>query len=301
MFILSLLSLINSARGLFISVDFFPKNQVLDLLHLSDVPLFSVLFASAFILIICFLLLLDLFCFLIMSVVGSFACNVKLSLFSSVSIYGAKFSEDSVFVLFCPNLFCVIFFWLTFLVMREVGLYDLYHLKCTEADFMTWQHIVRVYKCSLAAPGWLSWLSICLLLKSWSPGSWVRALCWPLCWQLKAWSLLRILCFSHSLLLSCSCSVSVAQKWINVKKKKNRTMLRSSSCTIRYSPKGYKNTDLKAYMHPNVYSSIINNSHTMERVQMSIDCWMDKEDACVCVCVCLYIYVHIYIHIHTGN
>ena len=31
-------------------------------------------------------------------------------------------------------------------------------------------------------------------------------------------------------------------------------------------------------MHPDVYSSIINNSQTMERVQMFIDWWMDKED-----------------------
>ena len=31
-------------------------------------------------------------------------------------------------------------------------------------------------------------------------------------------------------------------------------------------------------MHPNVYSSAINNSQIMERAQMSIDQWMDKED-----------------------
>ena len=34
-------------------------------------------------------------------------------------------------------------------------------------------------------------------------------------------------------------------------------------------------------MHPNVYSSIINNSQSMERAQMSIDGWMDKEDVVV--------------------
>ena len=52
---------------------------------------------------------------------------------------------------------------------------------------------------------------------------------------------------------------------------KNRTTLQSSNCTIRYLPKGYKNTDLKGHMHPNVYSSIINKSQTMERAQMSIN------------------------------
>ena len=31
-------------------------------------------------------------------------------------------------------------------------------------------------------------------------------------------------------------------------------------------------------MHPNVYSSAINNGQSMERAQMSIDRGMDKED-----------------------
>ena len=35
--------------------------------------------------------------------------------------------------------------------------------------------------------------------------------------------------------------------------------------------KGYKNTDLKGYMHPDVYSNSINNSHTTERAEMSIN------------------------------
>ena len=40
----------------------------------------------------------------------------------------------------------------------------------------------------------------------------------------------------------------------------------------------FQNLDSKEHMHPNVYSSIINNSQSMERAQMSIDWWMDKED-----------------------
>ena len=52
---------------------------------------------------------------------------------------------------------------------------------------------------------------------------------------------------------------------------KNRTTLQSSNCTIRYLPKVYKNADSKGYMHPSVYSSMINNSQIMERIQMSID------------------------------
>ena len=43
-------------------------------------------------------------------------------------------------------------------------------------------------------------------------------------------------------------------------KTKNRSILQSSNCTTRYLPNGYKNTDLKGYMYPNVYSSILNSS-----------------------------------------
>jgi len=36
------------------------------------------------------------------------------------------------------------------------------------------------------------------------------------------------------------------------------------------------NSDSKRHMHPNVYSSNIHNSQTMERAQMSIDEWIKK-------------------------
>ena len=62
------------------------------------------------------------------------------------------------------------------------------------------------------------------------------------------------------------------------KHKKNRTTLRPNNFTIWDLSKGYKNTDLEEYMHPNTYSSTINNSQTMERAQMSTDWWMDKEE-----------------------
>ena len=58
---------------------------------------------------------------------------------------------------------------------------------------------------------------------------------------------------------------------------KNRTILQPSNYTTRYLPKGYKNADLKGYMHPNVYSSTIDNSRGMERAQLSIDECVDKD------------------------
>ena len=47
-------------------------------------------------------------------------------------------------------------------------------------------------------------------------------------------------------------------------------------------------------MHTYVYSSAIDNSQSMERAQMSINGWMDKEDV-----ICVYIYIHIDTHTHT--
>ena len=57
------------------------------------------------------------------------------------------------------------------------------------------------------ALGWLSWLSVRLWLTSWSRGLWVRAPRRALCWQLRAWSLLRILGLPLSLLFPYSHSL----------------------------------------------------------------------------------------------
>ena len=61
-------------------------------------------------------------------------------------------------------------------------------------------------------------------------------------------------------------------------KVETRATLWPSNYTTRYLSKGYKNADSKGHMHPNVYSNTIGNSQTMERAQMPIDWWMDKED-----------------------
>ena len=52
--------------------------------------------------------------------------------------------------------------------------------------------------------------------------------------------------------------------WGVPQKVKNRTTLHFINCTTRYFPKGYKNTDLRWYMHPDVYSSISNSSQIMK-------------------------------------
>ena len=54
-------------------------------------------------------------------------------------------------------------------------------------------------------------------------------------------------------------------------KTKNRTTLQPSICTTRYLSKGHRVAVSKGHMHPNVYSSTINNSQSMERAQMFTD------------------------------
>ena len=83
-----------------------------------------------------------------------------------------------------------------------------------------------IEKLNPRAPGWLSRLSVRLQLSSWSCGLWVRAPCRALRWQLRAWSLLGILCLplSAPTLLSLSLSLSKVinkQKLKNKEKKKN--------------------------------------------------------------------------------
>ena len=70
------------------------------------------------------------------------------------------------------------------------------------------------------APGWLHRLSIWLPLRSWSHGLWVRAPHQALCWQLRAWSLLRVLCLPLSLPLPHSHYVSLCLSKINKCNKK---------------------------------------------------------------------------------
>ena len=59
---------------------------------------------------------------------------------------------------------------------------------------------------------------------------------------------------------------------------KNTNTLRPVNCTTRYLPKGYRCGVSKGHMHPNVYSSTINNSQSMERAQKcpSMDEWIKK-------------------------
>ena len=64
------------------------------------------------------------------------------------------------------------------------------------------------------APGWLSWLSVQLRLRPGSHSLWVQAPCQALCWQIRAWSLLWILCpsLSATLPLMFCFSLSVKNK-----------------------------------------------------------------------------------------
>ena len=52
---------------------------------------------------------------------------------------------------------------------------------------------------------------------------------------------------------------------------KNIIIIWSINSTTGYLPKGNENINLKRYMHPYVYYSIISNSHGMEVTQVYIN------------------------------
>ena len=84
---------------------------------------------------------------------------------------------------------------------------------------------------------------------------------------------------SFALLVGMQAGAATLENSMEVPQKtKNRTTLRPSNCTTRHLPKRYRCVVLKGHMHPHVYSSTINNIQIMERAQMSINWWMDKED-----------------------
>ena len=77
---------------------------------------------------------------------------------------------------------------------------------------------------------------------------------------------------SFALLVGMQAGAATLENSMEVPQKtKNRTTLGPGNCTTRYSFKGYKCAVSKGHMHPNVYSSTINNSQSMERAQMSIN------------------------------
>ena len=56
----------------------------------------------------------------------------------------------------------------------------------------------------------------------------------------------------------------------------NRITVWSTYCTTGHLPKEYENANLKGYMHPPIYCSIIYNNQIMEAAQVSIDRWVKK-------------------------
>ena len=84
---------------------------------------------------------------------------------------------------------------------------------------------------------------------------------------------------SFALLVAIQAGAATLENSMKIPQKtKNRTTLQPSNCTTRHLSKGYRCAVSKGHMHPHVDSSTINNSQIMEKAQMSIDGWMDKED-----------------------
>ena len=60
---------------------------------------------------------------------------------------------------------------------------------------------------------------------------------------------------------------------------KNRNIIGFNNSTTGFYPKKTKTLIQKKYMYPHVYFRIIYNSQDMEETQITIDRWMNKEDA----------------------
>ena len=77
---------------------------------------------------------------------------------------------------------------------------------------------------------------------------------------------------SFTLLVGMQAGVATLENSMEVPQKtRNRTTLPPSDCTTRYLSRGYRCVVLKGHIHPNVYSSTVNNSQSMETAQMSIN------------------------------
>ena len=77
---------------------------------------------------------------------------------------------------------------------------------------------------------------------------------------------------TFALLVGMQTGVATLENSMEVPQKiKNRTTLQPSNCTSKYLSKEYRYAVSKGHMHPNVYSSTINNSQSMETAQMSIN------------------------------
>ena len=77
-----------------------------------------------------------------------------------------------------------------------------------------------------------------------------------------------------------------------------------SNYTSRYLLKEYKNTNLKGYKHPDIYSNIINHSQIMERAQMSINIYIHTLEyyysgGIVLLLEYICVYTHTHTHTHT--
>ena len=59
---------------------------------------------------------------------------------------------------------------------------------------------------------------------------------------------------------------------------KNRATLWPSNFTAGDLPQRYRCSETPGHLHPNVYSSNVHNSQTVEGASVSTERWMDKED-----------------------
>ena len=128
-----------------------------------------------------------------------------------------KFAIHTLVTGFCvqPRILKILFSWLHKVLIKVLfGIHSVVGqlLETVCLVFLS----MMTFKKFFGGGAWVTQLNVWLWFWAWSRGPWVWAPCWAVCWQLRAWSLLLILCFSLSLPLPHSSSVSLflSQKWM---------------------------------------------------------------------------------------
>ena len=82
----------------------------------------------------------------------------------------------------------------------------------------------------------------------------------------------------HTLLVGMWTGAATLENCVEVPQRvQSKSALRPSNCTIGILPQRYRCNETLGHLHPDVSSSNVHNSQTVEEASVSIERWMDNE------------------------